>query len=147
MNKKYKVILVLCVILIALFIISPCLFIWNTFRERKLETIELPSGDRIVICYHPTRDLLNVMFGSGGLRYHIYSGLLSHHGSLTQNSKYDHISQLKITYEIEGERRVTIKDGRSHPGWIFSGAPSGHYGITDLYKYKTSESSEDEEIK
>jgi hypothetical protein len=144
--KKYKVLLALSIVLLALCIIS-CLFIWNLLRERELITIELPSGDRIVICYYPTPNILMALSGDGGLRYHIYSGMLSHHGSLTRDTKYDGIFELKkMEYEIEGERRVKIKDGRGHPGWIFSGAPSGHYSIVDLYKYKTTEASEDDEI-
>jgi len=144
--KKYKLILVWCfVVLLALCIIA-CLVVWNAFRERKLETIELPSGDRIVISYYPSRRiLLGGLVGTGGLRYHIYSGMLSHHGSLTIDSKYDWIGELKIAYEIEGERRVKIKNGRGHPGWIFSGDSSGYYRIIDLRK--ASEESEDEEIK
>ena len=134
MMKKYKVILVRCLVVLLALCIIACLVVWNAFRERKLETIELPSGDRIVISYYPSRRiLLGGLVGTGGLRYHIYSGMLSHHGSLTRDSKYDWIGQLRITYQIEGERRVKIKDGRSHPGWIFSGDSAGHYRIIDLY--------------
>ena len=153
MNKRCKIILILCIVLLALCIVS-CVSIWNRFRERELVTIELPSGDRIVICFYPTRDILNLLFDkSGGLRYHIYSGILSHHGSLTIDSKYDVMYELNLTYEIQGERKVKIKDGRGHPGWIFSGARSGHYSIVDLYKYgyidknKVSETSEDTKTK
>ena len=153
MNKRYKIILILCIVLLAFCIVS-CLSIWNRFRERELVTIELPSGDRIVICFYPYRDLLNLLFDkSGGLRYHIYSEMLSHHGSLTIDSKYDTMYELNLTYEIQGERQVKIKDGRGHPGWIFSGARSGHYSIVNLYKYvdlnknKVSETSKDTETK
>ena len=72
---------------------------------------------------------------------------------MTHDCHYDVSFDFNITYEIQGERQVKIKDGRGHPGWIFSGARSGHYSIVDLYKYvdlnknKVSETSEDTETK
>lgn len=122
------------VVFITLCIVA-CVLGWNAFCEEKLATIELPSGDRIIIKYCRSDCLLAALAGTGGLKYSIYSDGSRSSGELTRDTYYDHISQVRLTHEIQGERRVKITDADSFPrGWIFAGDSSGKYEIIDLYK-------------
>jgi len=96
-------------------------------------TIELPSGDRIIIKYYYD-DLLSALVPqSGGLKYDVYSGESHTSGQLSRAREYDMLQDVKLTHEIQGERRVKIEDGTSRPrSWIFQGDSSGQYKVRPL---------------
>jgi len=99
----------------------------NVPREEHVATIELPSGDRITIkfCY---LDLDSALIRqSGQLRYDIYSGESRSSGQLGR--KYDMLDDVRLTHEIQGERRVKIEEGLRQSTWIFEGDASGQYKV------------------
>ncbi len=101
------------------------------FGEKTLATIELPSGDRIKICYQSPRKLTTALAGVGGLRYHIYSGGSRRSGWLTTGLRYDLVSDVHLKYEILGDGSVKVS-ARNEPGWTFSGDLRGEYEIENL---------------
>ena len=105
------------------------------FGEKMLATIELPSGDRVKITYQTAQRLGAVLWGAGGLRYHIHSGRRRRSGWLTTELRYDFVSDVNLKYEILGDRSVKVS-ARNEPGWIFSGDLKGEYQIEDLRKRK-----------
>jgi len=136
MKKRKLIILLVFVLIVALGIVASILG-WKAFCEEKLTTIELPSGDRIVIKYCRSSFLLAALAGTGGLKYDIYSDGSVSSGELTTDADYDHISQVKLTYVIQDERRVKIEDGRSLPrSWMFVGDTSGKYEIIDYHRLR-----------
>jgi len=123
--RRITVLQVLCILAVVLF--------WHILHERELETIELPSGDKIVIVWHPSSRILCATAGAGGLRYRIYSGDIRQSGPLTRDLHYDLMIDVKLTHEIQGDRQVRVEDGRSWPhSWLFSGKPTGEYEVVDL---------------
>lgn len=110
-----------------------CILGWKAFCEEKLTTIELPSGDRIIIKYCRSNYLLAALAGTGGLKYSIYSDEFRSSGELTRDTYYDHISQVRLSYVIQGERHVKIEDRSSLlRSWKFVGNTSGQYKVTEL---------------
>ena len=108
----------------------------NVPREEDLTTIELPSGDRITIkfCYHDFLTAVTKM--TGELKYDIYSG--ESHSSGEFGLTYDMRGDVKLTHEIQGERRVKIGEGRRRSSWIFEGDSSGQYKVTKLPRQKAN---------
>ena len=104
----------------------------NVPREEHVATIELPSGDRIIIkfCY-PDLDAA-LMRQSGKLKYDIYSG--ESHSSGQLGRTYDMLLDVRLTHEIQGERRVKIEEGLKRESWIFEGDSSGKYKIIGSYR-------------
>ena len=132
--KNRRLLFVLAfVILVALGTVA-CIKILNVPREDPLATIELPSGDRIIIkfCY---RNLETALLGlTGDLEYDIYSG--ESHSSGQLGRKYDMLIDVRLTHEIQGPRRVKIEEGRRQSVWIFEGDSSGKYKVKRLPRQK-----------
>jgi hypothetical protein len=104
----------------------------NVPREEHVATIELPSGDRIIIKFR-YRDLDSaLMRQSGELEYDIYSGESRSSGQLGRT--YDLLEDVRLTHEIQGPRRVKIEEGRYQSTWIFEGDSSGKYKIIGSYE-------------
>ena len=136
MKKRKLIFLLVLVVIVTLGIVASILG-WKAFCEEKLATIELPSGDRIIIKYCRSNYLLATLAGTGGLKYSIYSDGFRSSGELTRDTYYDHISQVRLTYVIQGERSVKIEDGSTIlRGWIFAGDTSGKYEIIDYHKLR-----------
>jgi hypothetical protein len=114
-----------------------CIKFLNIPYEEQVATIELPSGDRIIIKYY-WDDFLSAYFKvTGGLKYEIHSNGSKSSGQLTGSKDYDGIGDAMLTHEIQGERRVKIEDGRSlRRSWIFVGDSSGQYKVTELPRQK-----------
>ena len=130
MKKRKLTFLLAFVIFVALGVVA-CIKILNVPREFHLTTIELPSGDRITFkyCYYDFWSAYLQM--DGELKYDIYS---SESHSSGQLCAYDSPGDIRLTHEIQGERRVKIEDGRRHylRSWIFEGDSSGQYKVTEL---------------
>ena len=116
---------VLCVLAVLLF--------WHILHDRELETIELPLGDKVVIVWHPPNNVLFAIAGGGGLCYRIYSGEVRYSGPLTGDLHYDWMGDVKLYYDIQGDRQVLIADGDGGY-WQFSGNAAGKYEVIDLGK-------------
>ena len=131
-----KLILVLALVVLALLCAVVCIMVLNVPREEDLTTIELPSGDRITIkfCYHDFLTAVTKM--TGELKYDIYSG--ESHSSGEFGLTYDMRGDVKLTHEIQGERRVKIGEGRRRSSWIFEGDSSGQYKVTKLPRQKAN---------
>lgn len=128
-----KLILVLTLVALALLCAVAFIMVLNVPREDVLETIELPSGDRIIIkfCY---RDLHTALLKlTGHLEYDIYSGQSRSSGQLPAAS-YDLSDDVRLTYEIQGARRVKIEEGRQQITLMFEGDSSGKYKIIGSYE-------------
>jgi len=130
MKNRRLLFLLAFVVFVALGTVA-CIMVLNVLREERLATIELPSGDKIIIKYYYD-DLLP--FSSGGLKYDIYSGESHSSGQLTGRRSYDASVDVRLTHEIQGERRVKIEDGRYQLSWIFEGDSSGQYGVIGSYR-------------
>ena len=117
-----------------------CILLFDWFHENKemqLATIEFPSGDRIIIKYYSDYFLSAIAQTTGGLRYYIYSGESHSLGQLTEATYYDCPSDVKLTHEILGEKRMKIEDGCHYlRSWIFEGDSSGQYKVTELPRQK-----------
>ena len=129
--SRFKTILIRCITVLQVLCVLAAILFWHILHERELETIELPSGDKIVIMWHPWNNVLFAIAGGGGLRYRIYSGDFKQFGELTWDSYYDHWSDVKLYYDIEGDKQVLIADGRGRY-WQFSGNAAGKYEVMDL---------------
>jgi len=134
--KKRKLIFFLAFVVIG---VVACILILNILREEHVATIELPSGDRIVIKYVYADFLSALAQMTGGLKYDIYSGKSHSSGQLTRSHWYDGLPDAKLTYEIQGDRRVKIEDGRSlRRSWLFVGTTNGQYKVTELPPQKAN---------
>jgi hypothetical protein len=134
--KKRRLIIVLTFVIfvgLALLCAVACMMVLNVPREKDLATIELPSGDRIIIkfCYVSLESALLGL--TGDLGYDIYSGESHSSGQLSAAS-YDLSDDVRLTHEILGERRVKIEEGRRQSAWIFEGDSSGKYKIIGSYR-------------
>jgi hypothetical protein len=129
--KNRRLLFVLAFVIVVALGTVVCIMVLNVRRERHLATIELPSGDKIIIKYYYA-DLVAGM--SGGLKYDIYSGESHSSGQLSRARKYDMLQDVKLTHEIQGERRVKIEEGRYQSTWIFGGDTSGKYKIIGSYE-------------
>lgn len=132
--KNNRFLLVLAFVVFVAVVTVACIKFLNVPREEHLATIELPSGDRIIVrfCY---LGLESAFFKQGGrLKYDIYSG--ESHSSGELGVTYDMLQDVRLTHEIQGERRVKIEEARRRSIWIFEGDLSGKYEIIDLYKQK-----------
>ena len=111
------------------------ILILNVPREAHLATIELPSGDRIIIkfCYYRDDFLSAVIPTSGVVKYDIYSGESRSSGQLSA-AAYDLPEDVRLTHEIQGARRVKIEEGRRQSIWIFEGDSSGKYKVIGSYR-------------
>ena len=128
---KRRLILVLALVALALLCAVVCIMVLNVPREEHVATIDLPSGDRIIFKYY-YYDFWSAYFEMDGeLKYDIYSGESHSSGEL---AGYDSPVDIKLTYEIQGDRRVKIEDGRRHylQSWIFEGDSNGQYNVDKL---------------
>lgn len=125
-----KLIPVLALVGLALLCALACIMILNALREELLATIELPSGDRIIIKYCYLSFLAACAQHSGDLKYEVYSG--ESHSSGQLGGMYDMLLDVKLTHEILGERRVKIEEGYRQSTWIFEGDSSGQYKVRPL---------------
>lgn len=131
--KKHKLIFWLVLVILSCLCVVACIMVLNVPREKHLATIELPSGDRIIIkfCY---RDLHTALLKlTGHLEYDIYSGQSRSSGQLPAAS-YDLSDDVRLTYEIQGARRVKIEEGRQQITLMFEGDSSGKYKIIGSYE-------------
>ncbi|MHC4227264.1 MAG: hypothetical protein ACYSW0_07515 [Planctomycetota bacterium] len=122
--------LVLALVGLALLCAVACIMVLNVPREDDLATIELPSGDRIIIkfCYMDLHAALLKL--TGHLEYEIYSG--QSHSSGRIGASYDLAEDVRLTHEIQGPRRVKIEEGRRQHSWMFEGDSSGQYKVRAL---------------
>ena len=130
--KKRKLTFLLVLAVLSCLCVVVCIKVLIPLEEH-LTTIELPSGDRIIIKYYWDDFLLAYFKVTGGLKYEIYSNGSKSFGQLTGSKDYDGIGDSVLTHEIQGERSVKIEDGRSlRRSWIFEGDSSGKYKVTEL---------------
>ena len=129
-----KLVLVLALVALALLCAVACIMVLNVPREEHVATIELPSGDRIIIkfCYYRHDFLSAFIPTSGVMKYDIYSGESRSSGQL--GVSYDIPEDVRLTHEIQGERRVKIEEGLKRESWIFEGDSSGKYKIIGSYR-------------
>ena len=128
--KNRRLLFVLAVVILVALGTVVCIKILNVPREEHLATIELPSGDRIIIKFR-YRDLESAFFRQGGrLTYDIHSGEC--HSSGQVGGTYDILDDVRLTHEIQGARRVKIEEGRYREIWIFEGDSSGQYKVRSL---------------
>ena len=129
-----KLIPVLVLVVLTCLCVVVCMKVLNVPREDHLATIELPSGDRIIIKYCYDDFLSALGKSSGGLKYDIYSGESHNSGQLTHSRKYEYALDVRLTHEIQGDRRVKIEEtGLLYlRSWIFEGNSSGQYKVTEL---------------
>ena len=72
--KNRKIILVLAVVILVALGTVVCIIVLNVPREEHVATIELPSGDRIIIKFRYISLGSALVGGPGRLKYDIYSG-------------------------------------------------------------------------
>jgi hypothetical protein len=131
--KKRRLLFVLTFVIFVVLGMVHCIRVYVPY-EKHLATIELPSGDRIIIKYYYDDFLSALVPQSGGLKYDIYSGESHSSGQLTHGSGYDMLQDVRLTHEIQGARRVKIEEGRRQYTWIFEGDSSGKYEIIGSYE-------------
>ncbi|MHC4117309.1 MAG: hypothetical protein ACYSWO_07350 [Planctomycetota bacterium] len=126
--KNRRLLFVLIVVILAAVGTVACIMVLNVPREDDLATIELPSGDRIIIKFRYISLVSALLKLTGELKYDIYSGQTHSSGQI--GAAYDLSEDVRLTHEIQGPRRVKIEEGRRQSVWIFEGDSSGKYKVT-----------------
>jgi len=134
-NIHRKVKIRIFLIVVFFLIIAACIFIYiNFLMEKKVKTIQLPSGDKIIIAYKIGPDLLSILVGAGGLKYYIISEKYEKEGMLTGSISYDVIDYVELSYDIVDNNMIKIREKSYEKEWLFSLSKEGGYEITDLSK-------------